>query len=112
MARIVGLTEHRQKRQPAPVYFDRTELNTLLGLYSRHVAKGEWRDYAIGHEPGVAQFSVFRYSSETALFTITKRIQTGKPLYAVHDGTKKLRQSGILDDALAALNKPLRLILG
>lgn len=111
MAPIVRLADQRQKRQPAPVYFDRHDLNTLLGLYSRHVAKGEWRDYAIGHDPGVAQFSVFRHTHETPLFTITKRMQSGKALYAVYEGTKKLRQSGKLGEALAALNKPLRLIL-
>lgn len=112
MTRIVRLTEHRQKRQPAPVYFDRTDLNMLLGLYSRHVARGEWRDYAIGHDPGIARFSVFRHTHETPLFSITKRIQSGKPLYAVFDGTKKLRQGAKLLDVLAALNKPLRLISG
>lgn len=111
MAPIVRLAEQRQKRQPAPVYFDRHELNILLGLYSRHVAKGDWRDYAIGHEPGVAHFAVFRHTHETPLFTITKRLQAGKALYAVHEGTRKLRQSGKLAEALAALNKPLRLIL-
>ncbi len=112
MARIVRLTEHRPKRQPAPVFFDRNELNALLGLYSRHVAKGEWRDYAIGHDPGMARFSVFRHAHETPLFTITKRLQGGKPLYAVHEGAKKVRQSGKLTEALAVLNKPLRLVLG
>ncbi|MGC2857729.1 DUF2794 domain-containing protein [Novispirillum sp. DQ9] len=110
MAPIVRLAEQRQKRQPAPVYFDRHDLNALLGLYSRHVARGEWRDYALGHDPGVAHFSVFRHTHETPLFTITKRQQGGKALYAVYDGTRKLRQSGRLTEALAALNKPLRLI--
>lgn len=112
MARIVRLTEQRPKRQPAPVFFDRHDLNTLLGLYSRHVAKGEWRDYAIGHDLGLARFSVFRHAHEIPLFTITKCLQGGKPLYAVHEGTKKVRQSGRLDEALAVLDKPLRLILG
>lgn len=112
MARIVQLSEHRQKRHPAPVYFNRHELNALLGLYSRRVAKGEWRDYAIGHDPGVAQFSVFRHTHETPLFTVVKRMQSGKPLYAVFSGAKKLRQSGKLVEALAVLDKPMRLISG
>src|SRR5262245_5129249 len=30
------------------VMFDRKELSSILGVYGRKVAEGEWRDYAIG----------------------------------------------------------------
>ena len=32
---------------PATVRFNRKELQTILNVYGRHVAEGEWRDYAI-----------------------------------------------------------------
>lgn len=60
-------------QQPAMrVAFDRRELNTLLDLYGRMVAAGEWRDYAIDFLKDVAVFSVFRRSSEVPLYQIIK----------------------------------------
>jgi len=112
MAPVVRLSEHRGKRRAATVFFHRNELNALLGMYSQRVARGDWRDYAIGHDSGLATFSVFRHTHETPLFSITKRMQGGKPLYAVYEGNRKLRQSGRLDEALAVLDKPLKLISG
>lgn len=115
MTRIVRLSDHleahgRSKRRAAPVYFDRAELNCLLGLYSRHVAKGEWRDYAIGHDPGMARFSIFRHSHDRALFTVVKQIISDRPRYSLFEGERKMRQSGSLDETLAPLSKPLKLL--
>lgn len=112
MAGVVRLSDRRQKRRAAPVFWNRGDLNVLLGLYSQRVARAEWRDYAIGHDAGFATFSVFRHTHETPLFTVTKRLQGGRPLYAVYEGQRKLRQSSRLDEALAVLDKPLRLISG
>ena len=63
---------------PAPprtplVFFDRRELDTLLRLYGRQVAAGEWRDYAIDGGAEAATFSVFRRSGESALYRVEKR---------------------------------------
>jgi len=60
---------------PAPevVFFDRRELNTILLLYGRMVAAGEWRDYAIDGRRDRAVFSVFRRSSEAPVYRIEKR---------------------------------------
>ncbi len=51
----------------------RGELQRILNLYSRRVASGEWRDYAIDHLENMAAFSVFRHSLDKPLFTIAKR---------------------------------------
>jgi hypothetical protein len=58
---------------PAVVFFDRRELNLLLGLYGRMVSAGHWRDYAIDGLNDAAVFSVFRRSSEFPLYRIEKR---------------------------------------
>lgn len=63
--------------QPAPppkpvVAFNRRELDTILRLYGRMVADGEWRDYAIDLLKDRAVFSVFRRSSEMPLYRIEK----------------------------------------
>jgi len=57
---------------PPMVRFDRKELNTILRLYGRMVAAGEWRDYAIDFLRERAVFSVFRRSSEVPLYRIEK----------------------------------------
>ncbi len=59
----------------APPYtsFDRKELNTILGVYGRKVADGEWRDYAIHHDKDHAVFSIFRRTSEMPLYRVEKQ---------------------------------------
>jgi hypothetical protein len=57
----------------AAVFFERRELNQLLGLYGRMVSAGHWRDYAIDGLRDAAVFSVFRRSSEFPLYRIEKR---------------------------------------
>ena len=57
----------------ATVFFDRRELDRLLGLYGRMVAAGEWRDYGIDGLREAAVFSVFRRASESPLYRIEKR---------------------------------------
>jgi hypothetical protein len=66
---------HTPQTPPAPavVFFDRRELNQLLGLYGRMVSAGHWRDYAIDGLKDAAVFSVFRRSSEFPLYRIEKR---------------------------------------
>ena len=55
-----------------PVMFDRRELMQVLNLYSRMVAAGEWKDYALDSLKECAVFSVFRRASETPLYRIEK----------------------------------------
>jgi hypothetical protein len=55
------------------VAFHRTELSTVLSLYGRMVAAGEWRDYGISCLREVAIFSVFRRTAENPLYRIEKR---------------------------------------
>ena len=67
---LIPLDSARQSEMP--VMFDRRELMTILNLYSRMVAAGEWKDYAIDSLKDCAVFSVFRRASETPLFRIEK----------------------------------------
>lgn len=63
-----------QRGKPAPdVSFQRTEINTIMSLYGRMVAAGEWRDYAISALKDVAIFSVFRATAEYPIYRIEKR---------------------------------------
>ena len=63
----------QQRERGEQVMFDRRELSTILSVYGRQVAAGEWRDYAIGAGRDVATFAVFRRTSEMPLYRIEKR---------------------------------------
>ena len=74
-----------QRERGEQVMFDRRELSTILSVYGRHVAAGEWRDYAIGAGKDFAIFAVFRRTSEMPLYRIEKRpkLRHRQGLYAV-----------------------------
>ncbi|MEO1710879.1 MAG: DUF2794 domain-containing protein, partial [Pseudomonadota bacterium] len=48
----------RQGQQPPRATFTRQELDTILNVYGRMVAAGEWKDYAIDFGKDRATFSV------------------------------------------------------
>ena len=74
------------------LYFTRQELNQLLGLYSRNVIRGIWRDYAIDHRDGQALFSIFRHTHESALYTVVKSAGSGgEPQFMVLSGRQRVR---------------------
>jgi Protein of unknown function (DUF2794) len=75
---------------PAPrTAFDRNELKTILDLYGRKVAAGDWRDYAIDMLRDKAVFSVFRKATEFPLYRIEK-----SPLLARKQGTYSVIAAG------------------
>lgn len=93
-----------------PLFFSRHELCRLLQLYSRRVATGDWRDYALDYDSSIAVFSVFKHTLDAPLYAISKtRFQSGY-LYAFYQGNLKLFQSRNLDEILRAFDKRLQLI--
>ena len=75
MASLYSLESYK-KRQPR-ITFSRSELRQLFDVYSRRVATGEWRDYAIDHCPECVAFSIFRHAAETPLMVIEKSTPGG-----------------------------------
>jgi hypothetical protein len=109
-APLLHLGDYR--RRSKTTYFNRAELDQLLGVYSRQVARGEWRDYAIDHRDGIAVFSVFRHTHETPLYAVVKYAggRHGGDEYAVFSGRQKLHASRSLGDALHYFRKKLALV--
>jgi len=110
-ATVLPLRDYRSQRRT--LYFTRSELNQLLGLYSRNVARGIWRDYAIDHRDGQALFSVFRHTQESAAYTIVKSANpgsnqaAGQADFIVLSGRQRLRVAKSLDDALEFFSSKL-----
>lgn len=110
-ATVVNLGDYRERQHT--LYFSRSELNQLLGLYSLHVSRGMWRDYAIDHAPGAARFSVFRHTHEAPAYTILKTAQSsGRVIeFIVQSGRQKLRVSRSLAEALDYFRTQLSLVV-
>jgi len=108
MGSIVRLSDLRRKAKPT--FFTRPELNLLLSLYSRQVARGLWRDYAIGLQDGKALFAVFRHADESALYTIVKSAPTGdrKGEYTLLSGRLPLARAATFSEILGALRARLQ----
>lgn len=100
-------------RAPAAVSFDRRELTTILNLYGRMVAQGEWRDYAMDFLRERALFSIYRRASERPLYVIEKnpklRSKQGQYLVLSQEG-RILRRGHDLDAVLRVLEPKLALV--
>ena len=109
-ATVLPLRNYRGGRRT--LYFSRPELNQLLSLYSRNVARGIWRDYAIDHRDGLALFSVFRHTHESAVYTIVKSAPSAaaSPEFSIMSGRQRLRVSPTLPEALEYFRTKLSLI--
>jgi Protein of unknown function (DUF2794) len=109
-ATVFPLRDYRAERRPQ--FFTRSEMNQLLGLYSRNVSRGVWRDYAIDHRDGRALFSVFRRTHESALYTVVKsRPAPSAPAeFAVLSGRQRLSSGATLAEALEFFRTKLSLV--
>lgn len=112
MAQLLLLSEYR--RDGRRVFFDREDLNHLLGVYSRQVARGIWRDYAIDHRSNMAIFSIFKRSQEQAIFTVTKVLLRGdkEPNYVLLSRNRQIKSSRDLGQLVEVLQRQLTVIEG
>ncbi len=95
--------------------FDRQELSTILAVYGRKVAAGEWRDYAIDVGRDKAVFSIFRHSSEYPLYRIEKcpRLARKQGAYSVVAPAGLILKRGHdLGCVLRVLEDRVRLVAG
>jgi Protein of unknown function (DUF2794) len=101
------------RRSETNISFDRRELTTILDVYGRFVAAGEWRDYALDFGKEKAVFAVFRRTAELPLYRIEKnpKLAAKQGTYAVVAGTGLILKRGAdLAKVLRVFEKPLRLV--
>lgn len=110
---VTRITSSNASQSKRPVCFDRHELNTILNVYGRKVAAGEWRDYALDMEKDRAVFSVFRRSSEMPIYRIEKNPKLARRQGAysvVAAGGQILKRGADLKRVLAVFEKRLTLV--
>ncbi|MFT0859295.1 DUF2794 domain-containing protein [Ancylobacter sp. G4_0304] len=109
----IGLPVGTRNERADVVSFDRRELDSILNLYGRMVALGEWRDYAIDFTRERAVFSIFRRAAEVPIYRIEKdpRLARRQGAYTVVSQTGLILKRGHeLARVLAVLEKPLRAV--
>ena len=109
MTEMPRLSDYRKNRKTS-VFFDRQELRQLLDLYSRRVASGDWKDYAIDQYGPTAVFSIFRNSFDQPVFSVAKRAAGKRCDFLVFSGRRQLKLSRSIDDALNVLERQLRVV--
>lgn len=105
MAKLFRLTDYRRNNRR--VSFSQQELRQLLNVYSRRVVTGEWRDYAIDHQPGMAVFSIFRHTRDAPLFKVAKVAGRGdrNDEYVVVSGVQKLVSGTSIGEVLRVFER-------
>ena len=103
---FLGGSGPQPPRQKPYVGFDRRELNTILNLYGRKVASGEWRDYAMDFLKDRALFSIYKRASERPFYVIEKnpklRARQGQYMVTGHEG-RVLKRGHELENVLRVL---------
>ena len=109
----VGHSRAVHTKSPPAVSFDRRELTTILNLYGRKVAQGEWRDYALDFLRERALFSIYKRASEHPLYIIEKnprlRHRQGQYMVMSQEG-RILRRGHDLSAVLRILEPKLALV--
>ena len=55
------------------IFFSKSELTSILSLYSKQVSKGFWKDYALDYHSETAIFSIFRHTHDKPIYQIIKK---------------------------------------
>jgi Protein of unknown function (DUF2794) len=100
-------------QQAMQVAFNRQELSAILDVYGRHVATGEWRDYAMDFGREAATFSVYRRTSEVPIYRIEKcpKLARKQGAFSVISATGAILKRGPeLKRVLAMFDKRIHLV--
>ena len=88
-------------------FFEKGELKIILDLYAKMVSNGSWKDYGLKISSKQVAFSVFKNSSENAVYNICKNFKpVSKNLKYLITDTKGriLKNSEHLDSLLKRTN--------
>jgi len=88
-------------------FFEKEELKIILDLYAKMVSNGSWKDYGLKISSKQVAFSVFKNSSENAVYNICKNFKpVSKNLKYLITDTKGriLKNSEYLDSLLKRTN--------
>ena len=88
-------------------FFEKDELKIILDLYAKMVSEGSWKDYGLNISSKQVGFSVFKNTTENALYKICKNFKPkNKNLkYLITDSNGKIfKNSYDLNNLLKNIN--------
>ena len=56
-------------------FFEKNELQVILNLYAKMVSEGSWKDYGLNISSKQVSFSVFKNTTENAIYRICKNFK-------------------------------------
>ena len=56
-------------------FFEKNELQVILNLYAKMVSEGSWKDYGLSISSKQVSFSVFKNTTENAIYRICKNFK-------------------------------------
>lgn len=92
------------------IFFSKLELTSILNLYSKQVAKGFWRDYALDNQTDTAVFSIYRHSHDKPIYQIIKKSQKGFrniPNFIIKKELEIINKSSHISTILSRFEKKL-----
>jgi len=92
------------------VSFSKKELSSILRIYCKMVAQGEWRDYGIYMSENSSIFLIYRYSSEYPIYKVKKFFNlTNKfMIYSIIEMNGNILKTGkSLENVLKVLEKKM-----
>ena len=95
------------KKQDQKYFFEKEELKIILDLYAKMVSEGSWKDYGLSISNRQIGFTVFKNSTENAMYKICKNFNpNSKNLkYLITDSKGKiLKNSNDLKNLLKNIN--------
>ena len=63
------------KNKKIDIFFNKSELQLILNLYSKMVSNGEWKDYGLSISKREVSFNVYHRASEFPAYKITKNLR-------------------------------------
>ena len=94
------------------IYFSKHEFTFILNLYSKQVAQGTWRDYALDSKNDIAVFSVYRHTYDQPMYQFIKTSKKGyrnNPDFYIKDSSEVIYKSKVFEQMLFKFEKKINI---
>ena len=83
---------NKEKEREKNLFFNKNELKSILNLYGKMVAGGEWKDYGLSIFKNEVSFNIYRRASEVPAYKISKNLKPKNvnEKYLVKDAQNKI----------------------
>ncbi len=75
MSNLKLVINNSNKEQNQRYFFEKKELKIILDLYAKMVSEGSWKDYGLSISSKRVSFSIFKNSTENAIYKISKNFK-------------------------------------